>query len=82
MRVTKSGGDEMIKVTDIMGQTGYYRCSSDGRIQVSEDAKRWRIHANFRGKRINLQTETIEGVENKLLKRLEAGDYIMEAIKI
>ena len=72
----------MIKVTDIMGQTGFYRCSPDSRIQVSDDGKKWRIHSNFRGKRVNLQTETIEGVENKLLKRLEAGDYIMGAIKI
>ena len=72
----------MIKVTDIMGQTGFYRCSPDGKIQVSDDAKSWRIHSNFRGKRVNLQAETIESVEDKLLKRLEAGDYIMEAVKI
>ena len=72
----------MIKVTDITGQTGFYRCSPDGKIQVSDDAKSWRIHSNFRGKRVNLQAETIESVEDKLLKRLEAGDYIMGAVKI
>ena len=72
----------MIKVTDIMGQTGYYRCSPDGRIQVSDNAKSWHIHFNFRGKRVNLQVETIDGVEDKLLKRLQGGDYIMGAIKI
>ena len=72
----------MIKVTDIMGKTGFYRCSPDGKIQVSEDTKRWRIHHNFRGKRINMQIETIDTVEDKLLRRLESGDYIMGAIKL
>ena len=72
----------MIKVTDIMGQTGFYRCSPDGKIQISEDGKRWTIHHNFKGKRVNMAIETIEGIEDKLLKRLQAGDYIMEAIKV
>lgn len=66
----------MIKVTDIMGQIGYYRCSPDGKIQVSDNAKNWRVHSNFRSKRVNLAIETIAGVEDKLLKRLETGDYI------
>ena len=72
----------MIKVTDIMGQTGYYRCSPDGKIQISEDGKRWTIHHNFRGKRVNMAVETIESIEDKLLKRLQAGDYILEATKV
>ena len=72
----------MIKVTDIMGQTGFYRCSPEGKIQISDDAKRWRIHSNFRGQRVNMLIETIDGVEDKLLKRLQAGEYIMGAIKL
>ena len=72
----------MIKVTDIMGQTGFYRCSPEGKIQISDDAKRWRIHSNFRGQRVNMLVETIDGVEDKLLKRLQAGEYIMGAIKL
>ena len=72
----------MIKVTDIMGQTGFYRCSPDGKIQISEDGRRWAIHHNFKGKRVNMAIETIEGIEDKLLKRLQAGDYIMEAIRV
>jgi len=72
----------MIKVIDILGQTGYYRCNPDGKIQVSDDAEKWRIHSNWRGKRVNMRVETIQGVEDKLLKRLEAGEYIMGAIKL
>ena len=72
----------MIRVTDIMGQTGYYRCSPEGKIQASEDTRSWHIQRNFRGKRVNMRKETIDSVEDKLLKQLVSGDYIMSAVKL
>ena len=62
-------------VTDyIFGGRVYWRCTPDGRIQFSEDGKRWRIARQFRGKRVDMRTHTVTDVEKRIATKLDDPD--------
>ena len=67
----------MVIVTDIFGRPSYFRCTADGRLQSSEDAKCWRVMGGFRGKRANMGTQTTAGIEAVIARRLKTSDWAM-----
>ena len=65
----------MVRVHSIMGFTYYYRCTKDGRIQKSDDGKKWKVAKNWQGKRVNMAATSIAEVEAKIARKMDNGDY-------
>ena len=69
----------MIKVSSIMGYNYYYRCTPDGRIQRSDDGRKWAMPGKWKGRRVNMAKHTVADVEVKLATQLGSGDYAFGA---
>lgn len=73
----------MVRVDSLWGFAYYYRCTADGRIQRSDNAKNWRIPATWRGKRADMSKATIAEIEVKIARQLDNPDsnfgaYVVE----
>lgn len=72
----------MIEIESILGYTYYYRCTTDGRIQRSDDGQKWEMAKGWRGIRVDMNKHNVADVEARIAKRMDDGDYNMGAIVV
>ena len=73
----------MVKATSILGFDYFYRATPDGRIQRSDDAIKWSIPGNWRGKRVDMTKTTVAQAEQAICRQLAGnGDLNLGAVVI